>query len=338
MRKQFIEGYRRRGFSWVTDASSAGGGMAFLSSQLEMPDVELVRPLASVTHPRDIPIKTGGGFSEFNSAWASNYGTTGGNQYGLQGTENTDIPMVQVDVSKGVWPVINWAASMLVTYLDLRRLIDAQAQGIPAPYSLQELLDDGVRLIYGKALDRVTYLGWAGQPGLINNPSVTASTAANGASGFPQWSKKTTTEILNDVNTALLFTQEGSGYDIQGLADTILVDYEHWNLLNAPMTTGGFNSVLEYILANNVARRQGVELSILPLPDPWISTQGTGGTSRMVAYRKDPKSLYLRINQPIQKVFTVPSVKDAGYETLFNAAIGVVQFLRPTTAAYYDSI
>jgi hypothetical protein len=125
------------------------------------------------------------------------------------------------------------------------------------------------------------------------------------------------------------------------LADTILIDFEHWDLLNQPMTIGGFNSALEYILANNVARRQGVELQILPLPDPWISTQGTApsGSSRMVAYKKVEKSIYLTVAQPIQKVMTVPTVSKGGaYETLFSGALGVVQFLRPTTVEYLDGI
>jgi hypothetical protein len=325
--------------SFAFDAAS-GSGLAFLESQLELPDVDLVTPLAAVTHPRDMIIKTGGGFVEFTSAWASDYATSGGNQYGLQGTENTNVAMVQANVIKGTWPAFNWAASFFLTYIDLQRLIDAKRYGIPAPYSLQQLLDDGVKLIWGKALDRLTYLGWMGQPGLVNNNAgVTAAYAATGAAGSRLWSRKTTTEILNDVNASLLVTQESSGYDVAGLADTILVDYDKWSILNQPMTIGGFNSVLEYVLANNVAKRQGVDLEILPLPNPWISTQGTGGTSRMITYKKVDKSLYLKIPQPMQKIMTVPTVsKGGGYETLFNGCLGVVQWLRPTTATYTDGI
>ena len=324
--------------SYAFDAASSSG-LAFLESQLEMMDPDLVKPLAAVTHPRDIPIKTGGGYQEFNSAFASDFATTGGNQYGLQGTSNTDIARVQASVNKGVWPVLNWAATFFISYIDMERLLAAKRFGQPAPYSLQSLLDEGIKLIWGKALDRVTYLGWVGQEGLTNNAAVTSTVAPNGASGFPQWSKKTTTEILNDVNFALLQTQENSGYDVEGMADTVMVDYDHWSLLNQPMTIGGFNSLLEYILANNVARRQGIDLEILPLPNPWIATQGLDGSSRMLAYRKTDKSLYLRINQPIQRVMTVPTVNDGGgYETLFTGAIGVVQWLRSQTAYYLDEI
>ena len=44
----------------VAKDAASGAGFAFLQSQLELPDVRLIEPLASVTHPRDIPIKTGG--------------------------------------------------------------------------------------------------------------------------------------------------------------------------------------------------------------------------------------------------------------------------------------
>lgn len=336
--REILECARRISRSVSFDAAE-GSANAFLASQLEYPNVELVKPLAAVTHVRDIPIKTGGGYVEFTSNWASDYATSGGNQYGLQGTQQTDIAVIQANIIKGTWPAFNWQSSMKLSYIDMKRLADAMANGIPAPYSLQQLLDEGVKLVWGKALDLVTYLGWAGQPGLINNSNVTSVAAPNGAQGSPLWTKKSPTEIQSDINAALLYTQENSGYDLEGLADTILLDYEHWSILNQPMTIGGFNSILEFILANNVARRQGVDLEILPLPDAWISAQGTGATNMMMAYKKSEKSLRLQIPQPIHKVMTVPTVSGGGaYETLFSGCIGVVQFLRPTTAVYYYGI
>lgn len=319
---------------YALDAAS-GSGLAFLASQLELPEVKLVEPLASVTHPRDIVIKTGGGYVEELSAWAANYGSTANNQYGLQENKNIDIGIVQAEVLKGIWPAGIWAQTQRIAFIDLQKLIDSKKFGIPAPYSLQQLLDQGLRLIWNKALDLVTYFGWMGQPGLMNNSVVTSVEAPQtGTGNSPLWSLKSTTAILNDINQGILTCQENSGYDTAGIPNRLLVDYEHWSILNQPMTTGGFNSLLEYILENNVARRQGVDFEILPLPDPWISTQGVGGTSEGLFYRNDEESLYLKIPQPIQKVFTVPSVQSAAYETLFMGCIGVVQWLRPTTALY----
>ena len=323
---------------YAFDAAS-GAGLAFLASMLELPEVKLVEPLAAVTHARDIPIKTGGGYVEELSAWAANYGSGANNQYGLMENKNVDIGVVQAEVLKGVWPAFIWGQSMRVAYVDLQKLIDSKKFGIPAPYSLQQLLDTGLRLIWNKALDRVTYLGWGGYGGLMNNSAVTSVQAPlTGTGATATWSTKTPVNILNDFNTGIITTQQNSGYDVEGIPDTALVDYEHWGVLNQPMTTGGFNSLLEYILMNNVARRQGVDFQILPLPDPWISTQGVGATSEILFYRKSEESLYLKIPQPIQKVFTVPTVQGAGYETLFMGCIGVPQLVRPTTLLYMYGI
>jgi hypothetical protein len=327
-------GERLKRTNYAFDAAS-GGGMAFLASQLELPEVELVEPLASVTHDRDIPIKTGGGYVEELSAWASNYSSSANNNFGIQENKNQDIGIVQTDVIKGVWNAYIWAQSMRINYVDLQKMITAKRSGMPMPYSLQELLDTGLRLIWNKALDKITYQGIGSSLGLMNNTAITSVEAPQtGTGSSPLWSNKTTTEILNDINTGIITVQQASGYAQEGIPDTLLLDYEHWGVLNQPMTTGGFNSLLEYILANNVARRQGVEFNILPLPDPWISTAGTGGTSEGLFYRKDPKALYLKIPQPVQKVFTVPSVQATGYETLFMGCIGQVQILRPTTMLY----
>jgi hypothetical protein len=324
--------------NYAFDAAT-GAGLAFLASMLELPDVKLVEPLAAVTHARDIPIKTGGGYVEELSAWAANYGSAGNNQYGLMDNKDVDTPLVQADVLKGLWPAFIWRAGMRVAYADLQKLIDSKKNGIPAPYSIQQLLDTGLRLIWNKALDRVTYLGWGGYGGIMNNSAVTSVQAPlTGTGNTATWSTKTSTQILNDFNSGIIQVQQASGYDTEGIPNTALVDYEHWGVLNQPMTTGGFNSLLEYILMNNVARRQGVDFEILPLPDPWISTQGVGGTSEILFYRKTEESLYLKVPQPIQKVFTVPSVQSAAYETLFMGCIGVPQILRPTTMLYMYGI
>jgi hypothetical protein len=102
---------------------------------------------------------------------------------------------------------------------------------------------------------------------------------------------------------------------------------------------GGFESVGRYLEANNIAKASGVDFRIKPVANPWIATQGAGGTSRGVFYRNDPNNIILHAPQAPQKVFTVPSVKDGGsYETLFNGCIGQVQFKRNQSFFYLDAI
>lgn len=328
---------RRAGTAFDAATSSS---MAFLSASLEYASPKLVKPLTSMTHPRDITVELGGGFVEFLSAYASDYATTGSNQYGLQGTSNTDIPQIQVAVNKGVWHAWNWAVGFTITDIDLKRLQAAKAAGQPAPFSLQKMLEDGVQLTWNKALEVVTYKGWLGQPGLINNPTVNNSTApATGTGSGTAWSTKTPTQIQTDINFMLEQTLIQSAYSLDGMADTLLIPWSVYPVLMQPMTTGGFSSVLEFILNNNIARQNGIDLKIFPLANDWIATAGTGNGTRAVAYRNNEDTVLLRAPQPVTKVFTVPTTKDGGaYETIFNGCIGQVQVYRGQAFYYLDLV
>ncbi len=318
------------------DAAS-GSGLAFLNAQLEYADPNLVKPLTSMTHARDITVKFGGGFVEFLSAYASDYGTTGGNAVGLQGTSNTDIPLVQANISKGIWKAWNWASSVFVSYIDLDKLANAKKNGQPAPFSLPTLLEDAVQLVWNKAMETVTYLGWLGQPGLINNPNVTSSLApATGAGGLRTWASKTPVQIQTDVNFGLTQTVTQGAYSLDSMADTMLIPWTEYQLLMQPMTTGGFSSVLEFLLANNIARQNGIDFKIFPLANPWISGQGAGTTDRAVFYRNDEKTVMLRAPQPVIKRVNIP--KETGWKTVYNGCIGQVQWLRTQPAYYLDAI
>lgn len=323
------------------DAAGASG-FAFLQSQLELIDPNLVQPLQATTHARDITVKNGGGFPEYISAWASNYGSSGGQFYGLQGTNNTEIPQAQVDIQKALWPTFIWSSGFTITYVDLKRMEFAQRTGQPAPFSLQNLYEKSVNTIWGKALDYVTYTGFLGNAGLINNPNVPATVAVNGGSGTT-WATKTPSQILTDVNFGINQTVFNSGYDIvEGAADTLLIPYSQFAALTLPMTVGGTPvamSTIEYIKKNCVLAAYGKELNIFPLPNPWISGTGLGATDRGVFYRNDEECCVLHVPTPKEKAMTVPTTRDGGaYETMFVGNMSCVVFKRTTTMQYLDGI
>ena len=165
----------------------AAGGLAFVNAELSIPHTKLVEPLEAHTHARDIVIKTGGGVPEFITAWAANYTTSGGGAYGLQGTQNADIPLIQVDVQQGNWQTWLFQNAMWVSQLDVQKLQTAKKNSMAPPFSLDDMLRKGVRLNWNKSLDVVTYLGWMGKPGLVNNTDVTSvSAAATGTRRFSQ--------------------------------------------------------------------------------------------------------------------------------------------------------
>lgn len=324
------------------DATGASG-LAFLQSQLEVIDTDLVRPLQAVTHKRDIAVEVGGGFPEFISAFASNYGTTGTQYFGLQGTNNTEIPEAQADIQKGIWRTYIWAMGMTITWVDLRRMETAMRTGIAPPFSLQELYEESVETNWGKALDYVVYKGFLGDAGLINNSNVPEFVAATGASGSTNWAKKTPQEILNDVNAALNQTVQNSGYDAQeGMADRLLIPYTQFAYLTQPMAIGGAPvavSTISYIEKECVAAHHGIPFKIYFLPNPWISGTGASGTDRAVYYKNSKKSLYLKVPQPMMQALTVPTTRAGGaYETMFAGCISQVIFKRTQTQVYQDGI
>ncbi len=343
---------RMTGRAQAFDAAGASG-FAFLTSQLEIIDTDLVRPLQAATHKRDIAVEVGGGFPEFLSAFASNYATTGTGSFGLQGTNNTEIPEAQADIQKGIWRTYVWAMGMTITWVDLRRMETALRTGQAPPFSLQELYEDSVETNWVKALDFVVYAGFLGDPALINNPNVYEYTVPNGASGHTTWSTKTPQEILADVNTALNTTVENSGYSAEeGMADRLLIPYEQFAYLTQPMAIGGSPvavSTIEYIEKQCVAAHHGIDFKINFLPNPWISGVGAGNTNppgyptggnglnRAVFYKNSKKSLYIKIPQPMTQAMTVPTTRAGGaYETMFCGCIGQIIFKRTQTMVYAD--
>ena len=334
------------------DAAGASG-LAFLQSQLELIDTDLVEPLQAVTHPRDITVETGGGFPQFISAWASNYGTSGTGTYGLQGTNNTELPEAQADIQKNIWNTYIWAMGMTVTWVDLQRMEFAVRTGQAPPFSLQELYENAVETTWVKALDFVTYAGFLGGAGLINNPSVPEYVVATGGSGATTWAKKTPQEILADVNTALNQTMINSGFAAQeGMADRLLIPYTQFATLTQPIAIGGVPvamSTIDYIEKYCVAAHHGVAFKVNSLPNPWISGTGSGNTAvagqpgngldRAVFYKNSKKSVYLKIPQVMTKAMTVPTTRaGVGWETAYIGCIGQVVFKRTTTQVYADGV
>lgn len=310
--------------------AAVAGGMVFLESELEKRDNKVREPLTSVTYPRDIIIKSGGGWVDHTSTFNVGYGTTGPNQLGFMGTETNMIPVIQANVSKNIWDVVNWGQVAKVTFIDM-----AKSSG--AGRSLDDMYDKGIRLNWNKSLDVTTYTGWGTNPGLINNSAVTRMSVPNGAGGSPNWINKTQNEILNDINTALVNTWAASQYDVTGMADTLLIPPAQYAFITEPVSAAGTVSILEYVLKNNVGRTQGVDLKIFP--SRWCIQAGTASTDRMVAYVNNDDRVYLDVTVPVQRIMTQPSVQEGGaYLTLYLGQIGVVKILYGQAIAYFDGL
>lgn len=319
------------GFTMLTTDAATANGMAFLVGELEKRDPKVREPLTSVTWARDIVAKTGGGWVEFTSTLNVSYATAGPNEDGIMGGESNNIPVMQADLGKDIYPVYTWGNILKIPFVD-----QAKLQNIGR--SLDDILDKGIRLNYNKTIDKNVYLGLTSQgPGLINNPNVTAAAVVAGAGGDTKWKDKTPDEILYDINQAMVAGWAASEYDLTGMPNHILIPPSQYaDIVTRTITNAADKSILQYLLDNNIGRNQGVDLTIAPCR--WCIGAGAGGTDRMAAYVNDEDRLYFDMPVPLSRVMTQPVVNDMAYLTAYAAQIGVVKFLYFQPPGYFDGI
>ena len=319
------------GFGKAADAAVASG-MTFLQAELEKIDAKVREPLTSVTWQRDIVAKTGGGWVEYTSTYDVDYATSGANQHGIVGSSTTAVPVMQVNMNKNLFPVLTWMNVLKVKFVDLQKSKQIGR-------NLEDLMNKGIRLNYNKTLDKNVYQGFTeyGTTGLVNDANVTVSAVATGTDGYTTWDKKYPDEILQDINEMLVAGWTRSEYDMKGMPNHILIPPEQYAYISLHKVSGTADkSILEYLLENNIAKRQGVDISIVPCR--WCKGAGAGGTDRAVAYVNDEDMLYFDITVPNTRAMTQPDLLQAAYLTLYAAQFGPVKFNYFQPVGYFDGI
>lgn len=315
----------------MNDAAIASG-LAFITGELEKRDPKLYEPLTSVTWMRDIVAETGGGWTEFTSNFFVDYASTGSGTSGMIGSEANNIPVMQANITKDNYKVFNWSNILRIPFVGQQFMNQIGR-------SLDDILDKGIKLNYNKDIDTMVYEGYADLDvyGLVNNPDVTATAVPAGVSTDTEWTKKTPDEILDDINNALLATWTASEYDVEGMANHILIppaQYAH--IVTRKVSDAGNISILQYLLENNIAKNQGVDIQIFP--SRWCSSAGAGNTDRMVAYRNDKDKIRIDLPVTLNRVMTQPVVQQMAYMTAFAAQIGQVKIMYNQTIRYMDAI
>lgn len=320
------------GIGRALDAAGIATGMAFLEGELEKRDPKIREPLTSVTWPRDIVAETGGGWVDFTSTMNVDYATSGGNDGALVAGATDVISTVQANVNKDIYKVFTWAQAMKIPFVDSQKF---QSIG----RSIDSILDRGIRLNYNKSIDQLVYKGFTnvGITGLINNSSVVRSDATPGAAGTATWATKTVDEILWDINKALVEAWAASEYDESAIANHILLPPAKYAYIQSTrIGTSGDESILSYILKNNLAVNQGKTLEIVPCR--WCTGAGTGQTDRMMVYVNDKDFVYFDLPVPLTRAMTQPVALQFAYITIFAAQMGEVKFLYNQPARYVDGI
>ncbi len=321
------------GIPTMDEAGIASGG-AFLVSELEKRDPLIRKPLTSYTYPRDIVVKVGGGWVDFTSAMSVAYGITGGSgDSPITAGGANGVPVIQASMDKGVYKAHVFAAALRVMFVDMQK----------SNYigrSLDQLLSDGVRMTYDKHMDENVYLGFAayGTTGLVNDPDAVETTvAANGTGGSTKLADKTKEQVLADINKAITDTWAAAEYDESAMPNHILLPYEQYTyLLNTPVTELATETLMDFILKNNVAAKNGGSLFIGATR--WCKGAGTGGTDRMVVYVNHERFLQLAELVPLARIMSAPVPTNVCYDTAYMANISQVQVLYPQTITYWDGI
>ena len=314
------------------DAAGIATGMAFLEGELEKRDPKVREPLTSVTWPRDIVAETGGGWVDFTSTMNVDYATSGGNDGSLVGGATDVIATVQANVNKDIFKVFTWAQAMKIPFVDSQKF---QTIG----RSIDQILDKGIRLNYNKTIDQLVYQGFTsvGITGIVNDDTITRSNAVDGADGTATWATKTVDEILWDINKALTEAWAASEYDESAIANHILLPPAKYAYIQSTrIGTSGDESILSYILKNNLAVNQGKELTIVPCR--WCTGAGTGSTDRMVVYVNNKDFLYFDMPVPLTRAMTQPVALQFAYITIYAAQLGQVKWLYTQPARYVDGI
>lgn len=316
----------------VTDAAIANGN-AFLISELEKRDPQLRQPLTSMTYPRDINVKVGGGWVEYISALNIDYGVSNGSGDGAVHAAGANTPpVIQANLDRDVFRTHIFSIVMRIMFIDLQR---SQITG----RSLDQMYTDGIRLAYDKHMDQNVYVGIPRYTttGLLNNPDVIASNVVNGNSGTSQWNTKTPDEILTDINTAITDGWAAAEYDLSAIPNHIIMPYEQYNSL-ATTRIGELaeKTILTFLLENNTATKNGSNLVIGATQ--WAKGAGAGGTDRFAVYRNEDRFLAVEELVPMSRTMTGPNIDALGYDSVYMANLSEVEIFYPQTIHYYDGI
>lgn len=338
-----MPGYRTRDGRTVDERFYDSTG-AFMVGELERLDQTAHAPLSSVSWHRDIDIRSDVTLGdEISSFMLSTFGSQGGlgtgngigNGKSWAGKKADQIASVSLDLAKTPSPLNIWANEIAYTVMELE---SAAQTGRP----IDQQKYDGLQLKYQMDVDEQVYIGDTPlvQKGLLNAASVTVTALPNGSLGSPTWANKNPDEILADLNTALTSVWASSGWAVMP-TNVLIPPTQYGQIATQKVSLAGNQSVLGYILENNVATKSGAgKLKIEPVK--WAIGAGAGGTigtagtvDRMTVYTKDLN----RVRFPMTSLARTPlQYSSIWMMTTYYGRLGVVEVVYPSTLGYFDGL
>lgn len=241
-----------------------------------------------------------------------------------------DIPVADVTRAK-------FEQGIEMAGIGYRYNLEELAQAMAANFALTPERALAARRAYEEFAEEVGMRGDLdkGWEGITNRTDVTAVDApATGTGSSRYWADKDASLILSDINSAI------GGIWITSntieMADTILLplqsllDISQKQVPNLPMT------VYDWIQRYNVFTLQTRQpLTIMGVRG--LEAAGSGGTGRMVAYRKDPSVLKMHIPMP-HRFFPVWQEGPLVFKVPGIFRLGGLEIRRPGAVRYLDKI
>lgn len=316
----------------MSDAAVANGG-AFLASELEKLDPKISEPLTSVTYPRDIRVKVGGGWVDTVSKMNVDYGINGGSGDGAITAPGANTGnVVQAQFGKDAWKTHIYTSTLRIKFVDMQR-------GQIVGRSLESLLTDAIRLNYDKHQEMNVYTGFQtyGTTGILNNPDVVASGVKANAAGSTKWENKTPDEILADINAAINAGWEAAEHDLSAIPNHILIPYAQYTLIQTRKVSElADKTIMTFLLENNVATLNGGDLVIGATN--FCKGAGAGGTDRMVAYVNHDRFIAVEELVPLARIMTQPNMDKLSYDSAYMANLSEVEVFYTQPITYWDGI
>lgn len=305
--------------------NDAQAGLGFVVSQTAHIEPQVYRVKFTQIQYQDlIPVDTSA------NPWAKSVTFYSSEQFGAASwiSDASDIPYGSDERSKFETNV--WSAARGYRY-SLEEVNQAAmlGQNLDANRAL------GARRAYEEFVDVLALTGDTkkAMKGLFNHASVPQAAAVNGAASSPLWSTKTAAEKLTDSNGALGGVQ--SVTNNVALADTLLMPFSRFNAIASEQLPNTTMTTLEFLRRNNVyTAATGQPLTIRGLIG--LDTAGSGGTARMIAYRRDPEVLKMHIPMPLR--FMPAQIVGLDYRIPGMFRVGGLDIRLPKEVRYVDGI
>lgn len=207
---------------------------------------------------------------------------------------------------------------------------DEIKRSVKAGKSLDQKKANAAKRASDEKINKLAWLGDSahGVVGMFDFPGITEYTVPDGASTDPEWSTKTSDEILADLNgimTAVINSTNGVE-----IPDTMIMPINQHRLIATKRVSSDSDlTILQYFLKTN-----GMINTVDWLTE--LSGAGAGGSDRFMVYPRDPDHLTLEI--PLPYTTLPPQMENYGFKILTETKTAGVIIYYPQSVAFGDNI